>query len=222
MNIKPYNLSAIKDIKEADIIYLLNNSTPFRGYILNNNEFVFIPDYKNDEFIYYILPFSLVNKVININPVSYDIQRYIINFIKNKNYTLISSKYKTSLLENKIPQPKRKQFLKEFIKFCIKELGLNQSPLPLPKLKLTNNKSDTSTYGHFDPNNNNIVVYIKNRSFNDIARTICHELIHERQRQKNQLTHKSGEDGSAQENEANAIAGVIMRKWGRIYPETYE
>ena len=126
------------------------------------------------------------------------------------------------LQEQRLPQQTRKELMKEFVKFCIRELGLDQSPQPKPKVKLTNNKADTETYGHFSPSENLIVVYQGDRSFNDVARTICHELIHERQRQKNQLTHKSGEDGSAEENEANALSGVILRKWGRLHPEAYE
>ncbi len=31
-----------------------------------------------------------------------------------------------------------------------------------------------------------------------------------------------GADGSEFENEANAVAGVIIRKWGRIHPEIYD
>jgi hypothetical protein len=36
------------------------------------------------------------------------------------------------------------------------------------------------------------------------------------------LTSTSGEDGSPDENEANSLAGVIMRKFGRDNPQIYE
>jgi hypothetical protein len=32
---------------------------------------------------------------------------------------------------------------------------------------------------------------------------------------------QDGEDGSPIENEANAVAGVIIRKWGKQHPEIY-
>jgi hypothetical protein len=32
---------------------------------------------------------------------------------------------------------------------------------------------------------------------------------------------KDGEDGSDIENEANAVAGIIIRKWGKLHPEIY-
>lgn len=123
------------------------------------------------------------------------------------------------LREQRIPQLERSKLMQKFIKFCIQELDLKS---PLPKIIITNDKTQTETYGHFSPNDNSIVVYQGNRSFNDIARTICHELIHERQRQRNQLTPSSGKDGSEHENEANALSGVILRKWGRICPNCYE
>ena len=39
---------------------------------------------------------------------------------------------------------------------------------------------------------------------------------------KNELDQKSGEDGSPMENEANAMAGIIMREFGRENPEIFE
>jgi hypothetical protein len=30
-----------------------------------------------------------------------------------------------------------------------------------------------------------------------------------------------GEDGSPIENEANAVAGIIIRKYGKLHPELY-
>jgi len=141
----------------------------------------------------------------------------------SSNIWLIPIKYinieKKNMNEVRLPQPKRQQLIKEFIKFCVKELGIKS---PLPKVIITNNKNKTETYGHFNPSNNEIVVYNGERSFNDMARTVCHELIHERQRQQGKLNPRSGEDGSPQENEANSVAGVIMRKWGKLHPEAYE
>ncbi len=33
---------------------------------------------------------------------------------------------------------------------------------------------------------------------------------------------KDGSDGSPIENEANSLAGVIMRQYGKLHPEIYE
>ena len=68
-----------------------------------------------------------------------------------------------------------------------------------------------------------LVVYAKDRAIVDICRSIAHELVHHKQNLEGRLvnTVKDGEDGSPIENEANAVAGVIIRKYGKIKPEIY-
>ncbi len=68
-----------------------------------------------------------------------------------------------------------------------------------------------------------VKVYVKDRAFIDICRSIAHELVHHKQNIEGRLSDakKDGSDGSDIENEANAVAGVIIRKWGKIHPEFY-
>ena len=127
---------------------------------------------------------------------------------------------KIRIVEAKLPQPQRKQLIREFIKFCISELGL-KSPLNC-KITLTNDKSKTTSYAYFNPSNNNIVVYIGNRNVGDIMRSLSHEIYHFFQNQKNQLKPNSGSTGSKEENSANAMSGIIMRKFGKLHPEIFE
>jgi Zn-dependent peptidase ImmA (M78 family) len=54
----------------------------------------------------------------------------------------------------------------------------------------------------------------------DILRTLAHELVHHMQNLNGD--ELNGEDGSDTENEANAMAGVIMREFGRENPEIFE
>lgn len=124
------------------------------------------------------------------------------------------------LKEQKLPQDRRINLIKEFVKFSAKELGIKQ-PSGC-KISLTNDKDKTESYAHFNPNNNNIVVYVGNRNVGDICRSICHEQVHLSQSQQNQLGPSSGKDGSPQENDANTQAGIIMRKFGKLHPEIYE
>jgi predicted GNAT family acetyltransferase len=68
-----------------------------------------------------------------------------------------------------------------------------------------------------------LVVYAKDRAIVDICRSIAHELVHHKQNLEGRLVNavKDGEDGSPIENEANAVAGVIIRKYGKLHPEIY-
>lgn len=110
--------------------------------------------------------------------------------------------------------------LKDFVKFCQRHLKLTNSP----KIDLTNDKSKTTTYAHNDIANDEIVVYMGNRSLGDVMRSLAHELVHYEQKQNGKLKHdgSDGVTGSPIENEANAVAGVIMREYGQNNPHIFE
>lgn len=68
-----------------------------------------------------------------------------------------------------------------------------------------------------------VKVYVKDRAVIDVCRSIAHELVHHKQNIEDRLVdvQADGEDGSPIENEANAVAGVIIRKYGKLHPELY-
>jgi hypothetical protein len=68
-----------------------------------------------------------------------------------------------------------------------------------------------------------VKVYVKDRAIIDVCRSIAHELVHHKQNIEDRLNdvQADGEDGSPIENEANAVAGVIIRKYGKLHPELY-
>jgi Zn-dependent peptidase ImmA (M78 family) len=128
---------------------------------------------------------------------------------------------KRILNEVKLPQQDRQKLIKEFIAFCIKELQFKK-PIGC-KVKFTNDINETETFGHYNPSTGQIVVHLGERALADSFRTLAHELVHHKQNQHGKLiSQESGADGSPQENQANSMAGVIMRKWGRLHPESYE
>lgn len=101
--------------------------------------------------------------------------------------------------------------LDNFVKFAAKELSLSK----LPKIHFVGNTENTKdAFGHFV--DGNIYIRITERHPIDIMRTIAHELIHVKQRQ----TGKHGEQ--FKEDEANAIAGRIMRKFDTTYPNVFK
>ena len=94
-----------------------------------------------------------------------------------------------------------------------------------PKIKLINQDGYTQqhrSFGAYSPSDKKVMVVVHNRNMADILRTLAHELVHHMQNLDNRLTPKSGEDGSPDENEANSLAAVIMRKFGRENPDIYE
>ena len=112
--------------------------------------------------------------------------------------------------------------LKRFIAFAIKELGIQKPPSGLT-LSRDNNKARTNhTFGTFNPNNDKIWLYVKNRNMADLLRTLAHELVHRKQDEDGRINNNSGETGSEIENEANAMAGVLLRKFGKQNEEIYQ
>ena len=112
--------------------------------------------------------------------------------------------------------------LKRFIGFAIKELGIQKPPSGLT-LSRDNSKARTRhTFGTFNPDNDKIWLYVKNRNMADLLRTLAHELVHRKQAEDGRIDYNSGETGSEIENEANAMAGVLLRKFGKQNEEIYQ
>jgi len=132
--------------------------------------------------------------------------------------TIIKQLLREAILKN---DEKDKRILEEFVEFAKKYLNIENHPI---KITLTFKKTpDIKTTAYFNPSGE-IKIYVKDRAIMDICRSIAHELTHFKQSIFNELTNteEDGADGSPIENEANAKAGEIIRKFGRIYPEIYE
>ena len=89
---------------------------------------------------------------------------------------------------------------------------------------ITNDSDDVETLASYDINNNEVTVLGKDRALPDIIRSVAHELVHHKQNERGELTGRKeeGEDGSPWEDEANAKAGELVRKYGRENPEIYD
>ena len=110
----------------------------------------------------------------------------------------------------------------EFIKYSIKNLGLQTPPSNLTLSYDNKQAKEKRSFGYFDPNSKKIWVYVKNRNMADILRTLAHELVHRKQEEDGRLNPTSGETGSPIEDEANAMAGVLLRNFGKINNGIYE
>lgn len=103
----------------------------------------------------------------------------------------------------------------DFVKFAAQTLQLKSLP---KKITLTDN-SLKQTFGMYTPETEELIVHVGKRHIADILRTLAHELVHHKQREDNLPI--DGSDGSAMENEANSMAGVLMRKYRYTHPEIY-
>ena len=111
--------------------------------------------------------------------------------------------------------------MSDFLPMATKIIGIDL----LPKIKLVKEippENGQPTFGYYDADANEMVLGIANRHPLDIIRTLSHELTHFRQDHQGNLNYGDGETGSTQENEANAVAGVVMREFGRAFPKYYK
>lgn len=107
--------------------------------------------------------------------------------------------------------------LKDFLPIAMRVLKISK----LPHIKLMKDVGDEHqpTFGRFKNDELIIDIGLNNRHPNDILRTLAHELVHFKQMMDNRLNPHSGDTGSPEENEAHAVAGVIMRHFNKIHPQ---
>ncbi len=119
-----------------------------------------------------------------------------------------------------VDRDERESRVRKFVDYAVGKLKIESMPdiaVSDDKDKVRENKS----MGYTIPGEG-IWVYFGDRYFPDSLRTLAHELVHWRQHEEDRLEEKSGETGSPEENEANAVAGVLLRDYGRSNPEIFE
>jgi hypothetical protein len=113
------------------------------------------------------------------------------------------------------------QLVNEFIKDTAVKLGINR--MPTIHLHRDDDWSvDNTSFGMYVPETHELHVNLSGRHLMDILRTTAHELVHCKQHEISELSAESGNTGSPWENEANAVAGVIMRNWANSHPEMFD
>ena len=123
----------------------------------------------------------------------------------------------TEGLEKKDTYP----ILLDFIRFAAKDLELDS--LPKFDFVFDNKESmERRSFGGYQPGNAHITITVTNRHIMDVCRTLAHELVHYKQDLDNELEDDdAGTTGSPQENDANARAAVIMRNFGKAFPDMF-
>jgi hypothetical protein len=108
--------------------------------------------------------------------------------------------------------------LKKFIVFLKRELTLT---IDIPYILIDDADFSKKTRAFGMMNSDGIIyVSIINRHPIDILRTVAHEVVHYKQSIKRVAMNPN--PGSPSENEANAKAGELMRKYGKLHPELFD
>ncbi len=110
--------------------------------------------------------------------------------------------------------------LRRFCMWACSKIGIN----PIPEIIYSNDHDEVEskrTFGHA-LSNGEIWVYVGNRNPADVMRTLCHELVHYKQFEQG-IAHEDMDDETRQsiEDVANAMAGRLMREYGKQHVEIY-
>lgn len=106
--------------------------------------------------------------------------------------------------------------IKHFIKFAANQLQLPN----VPHIEFVGKEENAkNAFGHYvsTPEADHIAVRVTERHPIDVMRTIAHELIHYKQK----LSGSKAKE-KMREDEANAIAGRVMREYDTTFPKTFE
>jgi hypothetical protein len=112
------------------------------------------------------------------------------------------------------------QTVQDFVLFCAEKLQLQA----IPKIRLKQDPAwseRNATFGQYMPDEDTLILSVAGRHPLDVLRTAAHELTHHRQAEQSTMPVNAGETGSEYENEANALAGVIMRDFAELHPEYF-
>lgn len=126
------------------------------------------------------------------------------------------------ITEQKISDDERQLLIDDFIDFASDKLGFNGDRPKVETIKDNEYTQQNKSFASYHPHTQEIKVYDSNRNLADTLRSLAHEMVHHKQNLEGVLHEKSGETGSEHENEANALAGQLMREFGKINPKIFE
>ena len=107
----------------------------------------------------------------------------------------------------------------EFVKFAADRLKFQQ----LPHIDFVDHVTGAEhpTFGMYDSNTDTISIGTSDRHVMDIMRTLAHELVHHKQRETKPQSQLDGGTASQDENQANSVAGTLMREFADQHPEYF-
>lgn len=131
---------------------------------------------------------------------------------------LIKEHYKVIVDDNltHINNSESLDVIKEFVDFCCDELNIENNFLC--KIVSDRAKYGIKTTAFYLHEKNLLVIYGKNRMLGDILRSVAHELTHKQQFDQGRIKGEVQDVGGYIENEANAMAGILVKSFIKNHP----
>lgn len=151
----------------------------------------------------------------------YSLENLAFKDLRNTGYLEKLSNLKNSFIDKTLSLVEsidKDSLFEKFMAYACNELQIQNPPTFEVRYEYG---EDQPSFGAYIPSKHHISVNPSNRNIVDVLRTLAHELVHARQNEMGILQPDSGETGSEHENDANAIAGILMRDYGKQNPNIY-
>ncbi len=141
---------------------------------------------------------------------------------KERLFEMIQKVAPAMITEEILPEEEKQVVIDKFIAETCEYLGLGPDDVSIEISYDPTEAAEMESFGKQTPSTGIIRVVATNRNLADVLRTLAHELVHRKQQLEGRLYVGAGDDGSEIENEANAEAAVIMRRFGKANPIIFE
>ena len=151
----------------------------------------------------------------------YSLENLAFKDLRNTGYLEKLSNLKNSFIDKTLSLVEsidKDSLFEKFMAYACNELQIQNPPTFEVRYEYG---EDQPSFGAYVPSKHHISVNPSNRNIVDVLRTLAHELVHAKQNEMGILQPDSGETGSEHENDANAIAGILMRDYGKQNPNIY-
>ena len=151
----------------------------------------------------------------------YSLENLAFKNLRNTGYLEKINKLKNTLIDKTLSLNEsidKNSLFEKFMSYACQELQIKNPPTFEVRYEFG---EEQPSFGAYVPSNHHIFINPSNRNMVDVLRTLAHELVHAKQNELGILTPTSGETGSEHENDANSIAGILMRDYGKQNPNIY-
>ena len=152
----------------------------------------------------------------------YSIENLAFKNLRNTGYLKKLSDLKNQLIDKSLSLTEsidKNSLFDSFMSYACNELQIETPPTFEIKHMVG---EEQPSFGAYVPSDHHIFINPSGRNVVDVLRTLAHELVHAKQNELGILRPDSGETGSDHENDANAIAGILMRDYGKQNPNIYK
>ena len=189
------------------------------GEIEYNGKNMGLYSYHNDSFVPFEHIYNPIMQMLEGGIQQEDIEVFVdiitnwVNYVMSEKREYLNEEVNIKSEDSNYSQ----EDYEKFVDFAHKELNIDKDC----PIDVETEKSTEYTTGNYHIEDKKIKVLDNGRKLADILRTIAHELVHHKQNELGMLVGDIPEIGGKIEDQANAYAGRLVKKYGKQTPNLY-